>query len=145
MSAIDGYKTYLTAAGSVLAAMAIWALHIWGVSGWGVPPETAAQLPSVGDATLLFWAGLALVGIRSAADKVIAAASGFGMPGAATGVGLFQRREQPVQLLLNIAAGVLETVASRLDRQGLGDAAESVRMARDIVQRVATELRGNQG
>lgn len=63
---LDGKKTYAAAAGSIAAAVVIWAFHIWGVSAWGVSAEVVEQMPSAGDATLLFFGGLSLIGIRSA-------------------------------------------------------------------------------
>lgn len=70
MKALEGHKTYIAAAGSILTAVVIWSFHIWGVSAFGVSAETVEQLPSVGDATLLFWGGLSLIGIRSAMGEL---------------------------------------------------------------------------
>lgn len=70
MNAIDGYKTKLSAAGAILAAILIWALHIWGVPAWGISDDIADKLPSIDAATGLFWFGLTAFGIRSALDKL---------------------------------------------------------------------------
>lgn len=60
---LDGLKTYLIGAAMILAGGSVWILNAMGVDGTGITSDAAVEL---------FWAGLALLGLRDAQRKVIA-------------------------------------------------------------------------
>ena len=60
---LDGLKTYLIGAAMMLAGGSLWLLNALGVEATGVTSDAAVEM---------FWAGLALLGLRDAQRKVIA-------------------------------------------------------------------------